>query len=66
MGVDNNQDYLQEEEENSGKVYLDKAYPDERKIEFKINIFNKDGKGLRFFVENVENEVCYNNLDSYK
>jgi hypothetical protein len=60
MGLDNNQDYLQEEEEESGKEYLGKNYPDTRKIEFKINIFNKDGSGLRMFVENVENEVIVN------
>jgi hypothetical protein len=65
MGMDSNQDYLQNEEESMGKEYLDKKYTDNRKIEFRINVFNKDGSGLRMYCHNVENEVRYYKLDHY-
>jgi hypothetical protein len=57
MGMDSNQDYLQNEEESEGKAYLQKKYTDNRKIEFQINVFNKDGTGMRMYCRNVENEV---------
>lgn len=56
-GLENNAEYLATREIESGKVFIEDEYKDEREIKFTINLLNKKSECIKIYCKNKEQDV---------